>query len=134
MSNLSIVKVNVLPETYVANTIYFVKSATASLTEIYISDSTGTSVRHVANQADAVSAVIHYGETAPAAGTLYKLWWNTAELVLYVKHTDGTNELWVENTPNVAIPDFAGTGTANTMARSDHNHDETYAKIGSNEW
>lgn len=134
MSGLFVVKVNTLPLELAANTLYLVKSSVAGLFDFYVTDIAGTAVRHISTQAETISAVMYYGETEPDANSTFKLWWNTEELVLYIKHTVGANAVWVENTPNVAIPEFAGNGTANTMARSDHHHNDTYATIGANEW
>ena len=46
---MTIVKVNNLPQTYEADTIYLVKSSTAGLMDIYVTDNTGTQIRSLAN-------------------------------------------------------------------------------------
>ena len=46
---MKIVKVNNLPQTYEADTIYLVKSSTAGLMDIYVTDNTGTQIRSLAN-------------------------------------------------------------------------------------
>ena len=58
------------------------------------------------------------------------LWWDVTEGSLYVQYNDGVSTAWVEAMPSIVVPEFAGTGTADTMARSDHHHDETYVKVG----
>ena len=45
---MKIVKVNNLPQTYDADTIYLVKSSTAGLMDIYVTDNTGTQIRSLA--------------------------------------------------------------------------------------
>lgn len=45
---MKIVKVNNLPQTYEADTIYLVKSSTAGLMDIYVTDNTGTQIRSLA--------------------------------------------------------------------------------------
>ena len=51
---MKIVKVNNLPQTYEADTIYLVKSSTAGLMDIYVTDNTGTQIRSLAIDAAAV--------------------------------------------------------------------------------
>ena len=46
---MKIVKVNNLPQIYEADTIYLVKSSTAGLMDIYVTDNTGTQIRSLAN-------------------------------------------------------------------------------------
>ena len=46
---MKIVKVNNLPQTYEADTIYLVKSSAAGLMDIYVTDNTGTQIRSLAN-------------------------------------------------------------------------------------
>jgi hypothetical protein len=134
MSVMVVTKVNALPAQLVADALYLVKSGTPGLFDFYAVDSEGLTARRISTQAETINGVIYSGNTEPPANSTHKLWWHDEELVLYVKHVVGEEVLWIENTPNIAIPEFAGTGVANTMARSDHNHDETYAKIGTNQW
>ena len=51
---MKIVKVNNLPQTYEADTIYLVKSSTDGLMDIYVTDNTGTQIRSLAIDAAAV--------------------------------------------------------------------------------
>lgn len=44
---MKIVKVNNLPQSLEADTIYLVKSSTAGLVEIYVTDSSGQELRHI---------------------------------------------------------------------------------------
>lgn len=134
MVGLTIKKVNVLPETFVKDTLYLVKSAGAEHFDLYASDSDGLTVRHIPTKDEITSSVMLYGEEPPALPNPVKLWWNTVEGTLYVQYNDGNATYWVEAMPSIAVPEFAGTGQASTMARSDHDHDEEYVQIGSNEW
>jgi hypothetical protein len=132
---LKIVRVSALPEVVTPNTIYLLRNADdASLFDLYASDSTGQAVRHIATKSESVASVIIYSPTPPALPNPVRFWWNTADASLNVQYENEGTTVWVEAMPSIAVPDFDGTGTANTMARSDHDHDQTYAKIGNNEW
>lgn len=48
---MKIVKVNNLPQTYEADTIYIVKSSTSGLVDIYVTDNTGAEIRTLPNVA-----------------------------------------------------------------------------------
>lgn len=134
MSTFTITKVNALPGVLAANTLYAIPSATADLFDLYLSDKTGTSAKHISGQAETLNSVVVFGDVAPALPCKSPLWWNTSSGTMYIQYNDGASTNWVEAIPSIPVPDFAGTGVAGTMARSDHDHDATYAKIGINEW
>jgi hypothetical protein len=117
---------------YLANTLYFVR--TGGRLELHLTSSDGSSISHIPTQADILSSTVAYQDTAPALPNEIPFWMNTTTFTLYVQYDDGRSVQWVEAIPSYHVPEFAGTGEANTMARSDHNHDETYAKIGAMEW
>jgi len=45
-TQISVKKLNALPETLAANTLYFIKNTTSGLVDIYLSDNTGSLVHH----------------------------------------------------------------------------------------
>lgn len=135
MAELKIDKVLSLPAVLAANTLYLVKSATPDLFDVYMSNSDGSAARHLATKDEVTSSVVLFGTTPPPLPNPVLLWWNTAEGTMYVQYNDGEQVYWVEAISSVAVPDFAGSGEASTMARSDHNHDNRYARIdGNHEW
>lgn len=119
---LNIVRVNALPGTVAASTIYLVKDETSDAVEIYVTSEDGLQVRHVPTKDEILSGVILYSTEAPALPSSTPLWYDISTLTLFVQYNDGTTTAWVEAIPSIAVPDFAGNGTANTMARSDHTH------------
>jgi len=133
MSALTIVRVNALPLQTEANTLYLVKK-TDTLFDLYVTSSDGLSVRHVATQEDVLTQSVLFSQTPPALPQASRLWWNTVEGVLYIQYDDGDSVNWVEANPAPLYPEFGGTGSSNTMARADHNHDETYVTIGIHQW
>lgn len=134
MAELNIVRVNALPAVLEANTLYMVKGAAGDLFDIYVVGEEVTSVRHLATKDEITASVILFGDEPPQLPNPVKLWWNTVEGTLYIQYNDGTNTYWVESIASIVVPDFAGTGNANSMARSDHNHDEKYVAVGAHEW
>lgn len=134
MSNLNIVRVDALPAQLAVETLYMVKGSSPDLFDIYVVGKTVADVRHLATKDEITASVIVFGETPPELPSPVKLWWNTVEGTLYVQYNDGAQTWWVESISSVVVPDFAGTGEANSMARSDHNHDQTYVSIGNHEW
>ena len=134
---LSIVKLNAPPTPdgegkYPANTLFFV--ADGIFMQQYMSNSTGTAIKRLPLPSDINTGLPVFSDTPPDLPCAEKLWFNTAELTLYVQYDDGTVVDWVEALASIPIPEFAGTGSALTMARSDHNHDSTYLSIGTAEW
>lgn len=57
MATIAIKRVNALPATPTGSTLYFVKSATAGLVDIYLTNTDGTETRHVINQAEIASQI-----------------------------------------------------------------------------
>ena len=117
---------------YLPDTLFFVSKN--NFFEQYLTDSTGDNIRRLATPEDIYDGLPVYSDTPPALPCVEKFWFNTAELTLYVQYDDGNVADWVEAISSVQIPEFAGTGTADTMARSDHNHDELYVTVGNHEW
>lgn len=117
---------------YLPETLYFVRSG--GRIEIYLTSSDGSSISHVPTQAEILSSTIAYSDTPPALPNDTLFWMKTDFMTLYVQYNDGQSTQWVEAIPSHHVPEFAGSGTADTMARSDHNHDSQYAKIGAQEW
>lgn len=132
MSQINIARVLALPEIPVVNTLYFV-SIPGNKMELHFCGESGAT-KHISTEEEVLNQVTVRSPTPPALPCKSPLWWNTAEGTLYVQYNDGNSDYWVEAISSIVVPDFAGTGTANTMARSDHNHDETYVKVGANQW
>lgn len=123
MSQLQFKKVGVLPNTLEPNTLYFVPSDDPGLLDIYLSDKDGTSTKHTIKAPDILSKAVVFSDEPPELPTESPLWWDTGSGAMYIQYDDGDSVNWVEAMPSIAVPDFAGTGSANTMARSDHYHD-----------
>lgn len=117
---------------YAAETLYFVRKG--GRLELWLTAADGSSISHIPTAAEVLDSTIAYSDLPPALPNETPFWMNTTTFVLYVQYDDGRSVQWVEAIPSHHIPEFAGTGTADTMARSDHNHDETYARIGAMEW
>jgi len=132
---LKIVRVLTLPEEIQPNTIYLVRNPDDSaLFDLYASDTEGLTIRHIATKKEIISSVVIYSPTAPDLPTPVPFWWNTTDGSLNIQYTVDEETIWVEAAPSILVPDFAGTGEANTMARSDHNHDTVYVSIAQKEW
>lgn len=129
---LKIKRVNALPGEVEASTIYLVKGGEAASLEIYVTSEDGLQVRHVPTKGEILSGVVLYSAVAPELPCVNPLWYDITTLTLFVQYSDGENVAWVEAMPSIAVPDFAGNGEANTMARSDHTH--TSIELVANEW
>lgn len=51
-TQISVKKLNTLPQTLAGNTLYFIKNTTSGLVDIYVSDSTGAVVYHSVTKND----------------------------------------------------------------------------------
>ncbi len=67
---MKIVKVNNLPQTYEVDTIYLVKSSTAGLVDIYVTDNTGTQIRSLAIDTAAVNSLLQVSEVGVTVASL----------------------------------------------------------------
>lgn len=121
------------------STLYLIPEGQTGL-RVYLTDKDNTVTRESSSRTETIALIAEYGQpitasVAPDPATAKsKFWLDDENLILYVLYDDGTTKAWVEAMSSVAIPEFAGTGSADTMARSDHNHDQTYAKILVVEW
>ena len=122
MNKMKFVMAPTVPETWDPSTYYMIAQGT-DLMSIYVTNEDASSVRHIPLVDEISSSTIVFSETAPVLSVSQNLWWDTKNGNLMVKYNDGTTTAWVESVPSVAIPEFAGTGFANTMARSDHWHE-----------
>lgn len=114
------------------NTLYFVQETGSEVLNVYLSDKDGTSYKRIADEGYILRNHVTVSDTAPTLPCETQLWWNSAEGSLYIQYNDGVNENWVEAFTGPAIPEFAGNGEADTMARSDHFH---YGiELTNNEW
>lgn len=123
MSALIVKKVNALPLVYTPNTLYLVKTEIAGIMEMFLSNNTGDNVLHLSTSNDVLESSVLFSTTAPSVDTPSKFWWKSDSASLFVLYNDGSSKHWVEASPSIAVPEFDGNGTANTMARSDHWHD-----------
>lgn len=117
---------------YVGDTLYFVRSG--GRLELWLTSADGSTISHLPTQAEILSSTVAYQDLPPALPNEIPFWMNTSTFTLYVQYDDGRSVQWVEAIPSHHVPEFGGNGTAETMSRSDHHHDETYAKIGAMEW
>lgn len=126
-------KVNVLPppNEWVANAIYLLKSEDTGLLDFYVVDGNSLLVYRTMSKDDVVSSVLIYSDTEPALPNIKKLWWHTLENKLYVQDESLGLPVWATALPSTALPILAGTGVAETYARSDHDHDADYEPLGS---
>lgn len=134
MSSFVIEKVLALPEVLQPNTIYAVASSVPDHFDLYVTGIDASTIKRIPTQAETLLSVVALSDDPPAIPCKSPLWWDTGSGTLYVQYHDGETTTWVEAIPSIAVPDFAGSGTANTMARSDHNHDGTYFKLGEASW
>lgn len=118
---------------YDLNTLFVVENGD-NLIDLYMSSVDGTKLRHIATQNETIAKSIIYADEPPPLPCPSPAWFDTTKLVLYIQYNDGDSVSWVEPMSSLALPEFAGTGVENTMARSDHNHDETYLRIGALNW
>lgn len=123
-SFLTIRKVDALPLTYTANTLYFTTGASGTEMGIYLSNNDGTSIRHVSSSDEILQSSVVYSNTPPTFPCAARLWWDLTTLSLYIQHPNDGDPVWAEANPSVYVPEFAGNGEASTMSRSDHWHDK----------
>lgn len=130
-----IAKVKVLPEALAPDTWYAVETENPELFDFYVSNKTGTSARKISNRAETLKKVLITSDEAPAFPCESPFWMDSNDGVLYMQYDDGDTVNWVEALSSIAVPEFAGSGEASTMARSDHNHGGSYILNGGNhEW
>lgn len=67
---MKIVKVNNLPQTYETDTIYLVKSFTAGLMDIYVTDNTGTQIRSLAIDTAVINSLLQVSEVGVSVASL----------------------------------------------------------------
>lgn len=67
---MKIVKVNSLPQTYEADTVYLVKSSTAGLLDIYVTDSIGTQIRSLAIDTAVINSLLPISEVGVSVASL----------------------------------------------------------------
>lgn len=67
---MKIVKVNSLPQTYEADTIYIVKSSTAGLMDFYVTDSTGLEIRALPIDVGVIASLLPRSEVGVTAASL----------------------------------------------------------------
>ena len=114
------------------NTMYLVESVDTNLLEIYVSNKEGTSYRRIADEPTILQSYITFSDNPPEFPCKTLLWYDTVNMAMFVKYEIGEFATWVELISSAPIPEFAGTGTASTMARSDHWHETI--RLGKSEW
>jgi len=117
---------------YPSDTLYFVRN-NGNL-ELWLTSADGSLISHIPTKSEVLGSTVAYQDLPPALPNDTPFWMNTSTFTLYVQYNDGQSVQWVEAIPSHYVPEFGGTGTSPDMARADHNHDETYAKIGAMEW
>lgn len=110
---MKIVKVNNLPQTYEADTIYLVKSSTAGLMDIYVTDSTGLEIRALPIDVGVIATLLPRSEVGVTAASLvggkvpieqlpsailgalsYKGTWDASINIPAIPTASGTNKGW----------------------------------------
>lgn len=122
MNEMKFVLAPAVPATWEANTYYMIAQG-SNLLSIYVTNEDASSVRHIPLADEISGSTVIFSETAPNLSVPQNLWWDTIHGNLMVKYNDGSTTAWVESVPSATVPEFAGTGFANTMARSDHWHE-----------
>lgn len=139
---MRIVRVETLPEIGPeqpgeGNVIYLHKRTEDGLDfmDIYATNTEGTQLVQLPT---AESSAIHFGETAPSLPSRFPFWVCTSvdDFRFYVQYKDDFSIAWMDLQSFMAtlVPEFDGTGVSNKMARSDHNHDNTYIRFGNHQW
>lgn len=128
MAILNVKKLSVLPESYEASTLYLIKGSGQNDLKIYLSSADGTEIRTVDQSAEIFSDMMVISETTPDLNEVRALfWWDPSRAILFIRYTSDTLQYWVQSSPAISIPEFAGHGDlygeADTVARSDHQHD-----------
>lgn len=143
---MKIIRVNSLPlgtpeSPIVANAIYLLSQTKGGKKQlqIHVSNTAGTELVYIPTETEILGKTITYSNVAPEFPCDSPFWMNTdpSDFSLYVQYTSGPTTIWMDLQSYMTsmVPEFAGTGVANTMARSDHNHDDKYVSIDSNhEW
>ena len=122
-TEMNFVKVPSLPAEFAANTFYLVAEG-EDLLSIYVTGNDAAVVRHIPLASEMAESTVVFAATAPdVATTKQRIWWETTTGSMFVRLGEGADSVWVEPTTNIVLPSFAGTGEADTMARSDHHHE-----------
>ena len=121
MAIFNIRKVITLPLEFEPNTLYAIPDGVTGL-KLYMSSDDGATVRSVPTSDELMSSMIVFSITAPAVEVPQLFWWDVSTGTLFVKYDDGDRVQWVEGSPSIPFPSFAGNGVAESMARSDHWH------------
>ena len=101
---MKIVKVNNLPQTYEADTIYLVKSSTAGLMDIYVTDNTGTQIRSLAIDTAAVNSLLQVSEVGVTVASLVDGKIPTNQLPSAILGTLTYQDTWNASTNAPTIP------------------------------
>lgn len=125
MAQTKLYKLAVLPQTYEADAVYFIKNSTGF--DLYIANKDGTGVVKLDIADEVTGNLVATSPVAPdPAVSPAVMWWDSSTGTLFVKYESNGVKTWVEAQPSQPILQFAGTGgdfgTADTMARSDHSH------------
>lgn len=119
--SMRIIKAVALPSVLVPNATYLIADGD-TLFKMYVVNSDGSAARHIASTDEILSQTVLVASVAPDPAVPQMLWWDSVTGALFVKYNHGNGTDWMEAMPSFTVPDFAGNGTATTMARSDHFH------------
>lgn len=127
MATSTIFKVNTLPLVFQPNAVYAVADGVDRF-KFYMANSAGDAVRRVDQTQEVLDQVVAVSDTAPDLSTSKaRFWFDSSRGLLFVRYENDDNPIWVEAQTSAQLPEFAGTGglfgVADTMARSDHQHD-----------
>ena len=101
---MKIVKVNNLPQTYEADTIYLVKSSTAGLVDIYVTDNIGTQIRSLAVDTAVINSLLPISEVGVSVASLVDGKVPTNQLPSAILGALTYQGTWNASTNNPAIP------------------------------
>ena len=101
---MKIVKVNNLPQTYEADTIYLVKSPTAGLVDIYVTDNIGTQIRSLAVDTAVINSLLQVSEVGVTVASLVDGKVPTNQLPSAILGALSYQGTWNASTNSPAVP------------------------------
>ncbi len=101
---MKIVKVNNLPQIYEADTIYLVKSSTAGLVDIYVTDNIGTQIRSLAVDTAVINSLLQVSEVGVTVASLVDGKVPTNQLPSAILGALSYQGTWNASTNSPAVP------------------------------
>ena len=101
---MKIVKVNNLPQTYEADTVYIVKSSTAGLMDFYVTDSTGLEIRALPIDTGVIANLLQRSEVGESVASLVDGKVPTSQLPSAILGALSYQGTWDASTNSPAVP------------------------------